>query len=240
MMTWTDRFELLARRAAGLTPARSGRVGFKLAAYREVLFGVNGRFPSREARRVVRCGGRTVLEGRNIILRLFREDDLDEFLQLENTYAEMGDFAPVRFRSPPQFRKNFSETGAWEEDLGRMMVTDKKGKRLGQVMFFKEAPYQSGYEVGYGIYRREDRGKGYMTEALRIFSAYLFELKSIPRLQITTAEGNIAARRIAEKCGYRHEGTMRRYGFIRGEYVDAVQYALLREECPSLAEALAG
>ena len=181
-----------------------------------------------------------MLEGQNIILRLFGEDDLEEFLQLENTYSEMGDFFPVGFRSPPRFRKNFSETGAWEEDMGRMMVTDKEGRRLGHLVFFKEASHQTGYEVGYGVFRREDRGKGYMTEALRMLSAYLFELKSVPRLQITTAEGNVAARRIAEKCGYQHEGTMRKYGFVRGEYVNAVRYSLLREECPSLAEALAG
>jgi RimJ/RimL family protein N-acetyltransferase len=57
-------------------------------------------------------------------------------------------------------------------------------------------------------------------------------------LQLTTADGNVAARRVAEKCGYQYEGTLRKIGFLHGQYVDAVRYSLLREECPPLAEAL--
>jgi RimJ/RimL family protein N-acetyltransferase len=107
-------------------------------------------------------------------------------------------------------------------------------------MFIKEPSYQSGYEVGFVVFRREDRRKGYTTEALRIFSAYLFELKPIPRLQLGTHVDNVAARRVAEKCGYKLEGTLRQAWFARGTYVDYALYSLLRDECPSLAEALQG
>jgi len=181
-----------------------------------------------------------MLEGPKVNLRLFKEEDLDEYLRLESQESQAEQFAPAMLRPIPKFKKEFGETGFWEENQGRMVVTDKEGRLLGTMMFFKDPSYQTGYEVGYGILRREDRGHGYMTEALRIFSAYLFELRSVPRLQITTAEGNLAARRIAEKCGYQFEGTMRQMGFLRGEYVDAARYSLLREECCSLNEALAG
>jgi len=179
-----------------------------------------------------------MLEGPNVILRLLTNDDLDEFLKLENTYAEMGEFASTDLRSPAAFRKQFGESGGWDDQLGRMLITDKSGRMLGHIMFMKEPSYQSGYDVGFAVFRREDRGKGYTTEALRIFSAYLFELQPIPRLQLGTHEENIAARRVAEKCGYKPEGTLRRMFFARGEYVDCVLYSLLRDECPSLAEAM--
>jgi ribosomal-protein-alanine N-acetyltransferase len=179
-----------------------------------------------------------MLEGPNVILRLFTDDDVDEFLKLENTCAEMGEFTPVDLRSPAAFRKHLSETGGWDDKLGRMLITDKSNRILGHIMFIKEPSFQSGYEVGFVVFRREDRGKGYTTEALRIFSAYLFELKPIPRLQVGTHADNMAARRVAEKCGYKLEGTLRQFFFTRGEYVDYVQYSLLRDECPSLGEAL--
>lgn len=181
---------------------------------------------------------RIVLEGPNIILRLFTDDDLDEFLKLENTYAEMGAFAPVDLRSPAAFRKHLRETGGWDDKLGRMLIADKGGRVVGHIMHIKEPSFQSGYEVGFVVFRREDRGKGYTTEALRIFSAYLFELKPIPRLQLSTHVDNIAARRVAEKCGYQLEGILRQMFFTRGKYVDYALYSLLRDECPSLAEAL--
>ena len=179
-----------------------------------------------------------MLEGPNIILRLFTDDDLDEFLKLENVHAEIGEFSPVDLRSPAAFRKQFSETGGWDDQLGRMLITDKSGRMLGHIMSMKEPSYQSGYDVGFAVFRRKDRGKGYTTEALRIFSAYLFELKPIPRLQLGTHADNIAARRVAEKCGYKLEGTLRQMYFARGAYVDCVLYSLLRDECPSLAETM--
>ncbi|MGD8450858.1 MAG: GNAT family protein [Phycisphaerae bacterium] len=181
-----------------------------------------------------------MLEGPNVILRLFTDADVDEFLKLENTYAEMGEFAPVDLRCPAVFRKHYSETGGWSDALGRMLFTDKSGRLLGHIMFMREPTYQSGYEVGFVVFRREDRGKGYTTEALRIFSAYLFALKPIPRLQLGTNVTNVAARRVAEKCGYKLEGTLRQLCFSRGAYADCVLYSLLRHECPSLAEALRG
>ena len=181
-----------------------------------------------------------MLEGRQVILRLFAEDDLDEYLQLFNEYSERGEFFPIAFHAIPPTRKDFQETGWWGEDMGRMLVTTREGRMLGTIGFFKDVKYHAGYEVGYWILRAGDRGQGYMSEALRIFSAYLFELKPIPRLQITTVRANSAARRIAEKCGYRLEGDFRNHGFLRGKYVDVERLALLREGCPSLTEVLAG
>jgi RimJ/RimL family protein N-acetyltransferase len=187
-----------------------------------------------------RVGTTAMLVGKNVVLRLLAEEDLDEFLALENVFAELGAFSPVAFRSPPPFRAKIRETGGWEEHFGRMLLTTKDDRMIGHLMYVKEPPYQSGLEVGYTIFRREDRGKGFMSEALRIFSAYLFELKPIRRLQLGTANDNIASRRVAEKCGYRLEGTLREFVFARGTYLDYAIYAMLRHECMSLSEALAG
>jgi RimJ/RimL family protein N-acetyltransferase len=41
-----------------------------------------------------------------------------------------------------------------------------------------------------------------MTEALRIFCAYLFAIKSIPRLELATVVGNASSSRVAESCGF--------------------------------------
>ena len=179
-----------------------------------------------------------MLEGKQINLRLFRAEDLEEFLALESKCTERGAYYPISLHPLPVAQKHLNETGWWEEHAGRMLVTDKQGRLLGTVFFFQGCPFGSGYEIGYLILRPEDRGKGYMSEALRIFSAYLFALKPIPRLYLRLSVGNAASRRIAEKCGYQHEGTQRKYMFIQGEYQDCELFSLLREECPPLAEVL--
>jgi ribosomal-protein-alanine N-acetyltransferase len=180
-----------------------------------------------------------MIEGNKIVLRLFKAEELEEYVTLENNYLEQGEHLDPRFHSIASRRQHFDDSsGWWEEDSGSMAIQGTAGRLLGGISFFKPRRFTVGYEVGYALLRREDRGKGYGTEALRLFSAYLFDLKPIPRLQLLTAEGNVAARRIAEKCGYQVEGTFRKYWFVRGEYVTGVQYGLLREDCTPLSEVL--
>lgn len=179
-----------------------------------------------------------MLRGKNITLRLFTEDDLEEMFALDSDIAARGEHFPIALHTLSGMQKQFRETGWWEDDQGRMVITDQDRKMVGAIVFFRPSPMLAGYEVGYAIFRPEDRGKGYMTEALRIFSAYLFELKPIPRLQLGMFNGNAASRKVAEKCGYHLEGVQRQGGFLRGEHRDRETFSLLRGECPSLAEAL--
>ena len=179
-----------------------------------------------------------MLVGKSVILRHFTEEDVEEYLAIRAKYSERGEYDDVGFRSAPKFRKEFSETGFIEDHFERWVIADKEGNTLGMIMFFKEPSYQAGYEVGFGIHKRDNRSKGFMTEALQIFSAYLFEMKDIPRLQLGTVVDNLPARKVAEKCGYKLEGTFRKMYFLHGKFHDVVQYSLLREECPQLSEVL--
>jgi RimJ/RimL family protein N-acetyltransferase len=169
-------------------------------------------------------------------LRLFADGDLEEFMSLYNRYSQRGQFYPIAVRSLTQCRKEFGEKGWWDEDQGRMLVTDKQGRMIGTIFFFKGAPYQESYEIGYAILQEKDRGQGFMTEALQLFSAYMFEWKQVPRLQLVVHPDNVPSRRIAEKCGYRHEGTLRKSYFLRGAYHDSEMYSMLRDECPPTPE----
>jgi RimJ/RimL family protein N-acetyltransferase len=181
-----------------------------------------------------------VLKGKKVSLRLFTEDDLEKLFALDADVGARGEFFPIALHPLADMRRQFRETGWWQEHEGRMAITNADGTLLGAIMFFRASPLLAGYEVGYVVFRPEDRNQGYMSEALRLFSAYLFELKPIPRLQLGMFKGNAASRRVAERCGYQYEGTQRKGGFLRGEHSDRETFSLLKEECPSLAEALAG
>lgn len=179
-----------------------------------------------------------MLEGRHVILRLMTEKDVEEFVALDQNLAERGAYLGVRLRSLAEVRKKFNENGWWGEDEGVLLITDKAGRLLGAIGFFRSAPYAVGYEVGYGLFRAADRGHGYMSEALRLFAAYLFELKPIPELHVGVTVGNAPSRRVAEKCGFQFVGTLRHFGFARGRYDDIELFQLLRADCPPLADAL--
>ena len=175
-----------------------------------------------------------MLEGHLINLRTLVENDMEEVFRLLSDIREKGEYWPVTLPSDPLHRQKFNETGFWDDTYSRLLITDKTSSTVGEICFFKNAHYRSGLEIGYHIYRRADRGRGFATEALRLFSAYLFELFPIPRLQITCIKGHTGSRRVAEKCGYKYEGLLRQGTFNRGQYHDLELFSLLREECPPL------
>lgn len=90
-------------------------------------------------------------------------------------------------------------------------------------------------EVGYWI-GREFWGKGYMTEALRGFSAWTFAtFPQLLRLEAKTFEGNVASGRVLLKAGYQAEGVRRKAIWKRGEALDELNFGMLRSECPELS-----
>lgn len=179
-----------------------------------------------------------MIKGKLVNLRLVMPKDLDEVYDLANDITERGEYWHLDLQSEVNFKKRYAETGFWSEDFGTMLITEKNDKIVGEITYFKGLWYMPGYEVGYQIYRDEDRGKGYITEALKLFTAYLFESKRINRLEIEVTVGNIASRRVAEKCGFKYEGLKRQANYKNGAYVDIELLSLIREECPSLNEVL--
>lgn len=84
--------------------------------------------------------------------------------------------------------------------------------------------------LGMGFARREDRGRGYGSQAARLMLDYGFRLLGLERITANTLAPNRAAQRSLEKLGMRLEGVERRAVLLCGERVDRLNYGLLREE----------
>jgi RimJ/RimL family protein N-acetyltransferase len=106
------------------------------------------------------------------------------------------------------------------------IVEKKDGNRIGHINSWTRGKTR---EIGYALVPSE-RGKGYCTEAVRIMVDYLFLSRETMRIQATTDTRNLASQKVLEKAGFKKEGTMRKYFFIRGEMRDAYLYSILREE----------
>ena len=86
-----------------------------------------------------------------------------------------------------------------------------------------------GAEVGYGL-APWARGTGVMTRALRLLLAWGFELPGIEVVYWRAQVGNWASRRVAGRCGFRIDGTVRGLLEQRGERRDAWIGSLRRGE----------
>ena len=84
-------------------------------------------------------------------------------------------------------------------------------------------------EVGCGVAERA-RGRGIATEALSLLAAWSFAVLGLGRLQMFVLTSNIAAQRLAERTGFRPEGTLRAYWEHDGARLDTLLLSLLPED----------
>lgn len=84
---------------------------------------------------------------------------------------------------------------------------------------------EQGYWLG-----KEYWGKGIMTEAMQLIAQFAFEELKLHRVYAHCFEGNIASRRVLEKCDFIHEGTMRQQRFRYDKWHDALIYGILESE----------
>jgi [ribosomal protein S5]-alanine N-acetyltransferase len=111
-----------------------------------------------------------------------------------------------------------------------MLIVDEAGKMLGHIEFFKTVNYLDELELSYQIYEQADRGRGFATEAVNLLVRYLFGRLKTYRIRLIIHPENCASRRVAEKCGFTHEGTARCAWYHQGRNHDVEVYAILRDE----------
>jgi [ribosomal protein S5]-alanine N-acetyltransferase len=171
-----------------------------------------------------------MIRGEHITLRVVQEKDLETLFQYSSDIENRGAFFPSSLPSEAVFKHDFKQHGFWRDDYGRLVIVDQEDTIRGSIWFYQPLTYFDALEIGYILFDRGSRNKGYMTEALSLLARYLFETKTIRRLQLTVAVGNLASKRVAEKCGFTSEGIARKAVFLRGEHVDLEWFSLLREE----------
>jgi RimJ/RimL family protein N-acetyltransferase len=171
-----------------------------------------------------------MLKGKSIILRPVRETDVDELYGFHLDIDNRGDYFPRGVVSQPAFRKEFQEKGFWSREDGMLVIVSPNDEILGHIEYFKTVNYLDEFELSYVVYAADQRGKGVASEAVNLLVRYLFETKRVNRIRLVIHPENRASRRLAEKCGFRHEGTARGAWFNRGKHHDVEIYAILHDD----------
>jgi ribosomal-protein-alanine N-acetyltransferase len=171
-----------------------------------------------------------MLEGRLIRLRPVREADLDRLYDAHIAIRTRGNYFPLGVQSEPAFRREFAENGFWQKTEGMLVIVTMEGEIAGHSEFFRPVSYWDAFELSYQLYDDRYGGRGYATEAVQLLVDYLFENKKEHRIHLVIVPENAASRRIAEKCGFILEGTVRGAFFNQGRNQDVLLYSLLRTD----------
>jgi RimJ/RimL family protein N-acetyltransferase len=135
--------------------------------------------------------------------------------------------------SPAQIRKQYEEMDkdAEKHNSFNFALRLKDDDRLiGFARLFRIEWTHATGSLQIGLGDRNDRGKGYGTEALHMLLRYAFDEINLYRLAASTAEYNTGAIRFLERAGFVMEVRRRQAIQRDGKRWDAVMMGLLRDE----------
>ena len=165
-------------------------------------------------------------------LRPVERSDLDVLAKWTNDPVHNSEYNFFGFQFAGQLEEEFNKNGLLDARGGALVIVElETDEVMGSIGYF-QTPYGPNREsqvYNLGITLSPDhRGKGYGTEAQRLFAAYLFSSYAIMRVQASTDVENIAEQRALEKAGFIREGVMRKAQWRAGEWHDLVMYSKLR------------
>ena len=173
-------------------------------------------------------------------LRLPRPEDLTEYVRVhERSWPHLAPWMPEQ---PPgetfadMFTRQLDRAikGAAEESEFRLVGFAPDGRIVG--FFGLSQIYRGAFHNAYAGWsvNVEFIGHGYATEAVTAMLDFAFAAPptgiALHRVQANIIPHNAASLRVAQKCGFRFEGTAKSYLKIAGEWQDHAMYAKLAEE----------
>jgi RimJ/RimL family protein N-acetyltransferase len=171
-----------------------------------------------------------------LTLRAWRVDDvpvLVECLDGDEEIARWLEMVPQPYDANAARAWVEESSSYWREATAApfAITAADTGAVLGGVGFRWVDVTQSIGEVGYWL-RREARGRGLTTRAVRLVSRWALETLDCERLQLRADELNVPSQRVAEKAGFRREGVLRSLQFSvrQGRRIDFVMYSLLKTD----------
>lgn len=165
------------------------------------------------------------LSGKNIELKILTPNNAGELLSYyERNEAYLKGFEPKReesfFTLDGQKRLLNESYRQFINGSSLNLGIYKKSKFIGKIQLSNivMGVFKSAF-VGYSI-DKEEQGRGYMKEALRLLVDYAFEEIGLHRIEASTLTDNIKSQRVLLACGFKKLGINEEYLYINGKWCD--------------------
>ncbi len=162
------------------------------------------------------------------LLTVAHADDLEALAQdpdvQRNTYVP----APPPAGFGRTWAERYEEGRADGSREGFVVVDAESGEFFGLALAFGMDGESGQAELGY-VVAPGARGRGVASAALRLLTEWALD-RGLERLELRIDSENEASIRVAERCGYVREGTLRSAYFKQGLRADVVVYSRLRTD----------
>ena len=163
-----------------------------------------------------------MLEGQHIILRPWREADLDFFGQLRNDVeTQLVLLAQPKPNPVNRVRQWLEARSGAAEGVFFVIASKALEQAVGFIELRDIHPTHLWGHLGVCL-DRAARGQGFAVEALGLLESYARRVLMLRKIVLTVAANNTSARRLYDSTGYATVGTQREHFHVGGEWLDAV------------------
>jgi RimJ/RimL family protein N-acetyltransferase len=177
-------------------------------------------------------GTEPVIAHGSVYLRAAERDDIPRFAAWFNDYRTSRTLALRAPMSIPMEEAWFERMAA-DQGKGGYLFTAcllADDRPIGNVGLFELDLVNGSAGLGIMIGEPGDRGRGHGTDMLEALLGFGFASLRLERIWLDVYDFNPGARRVYERVGFRHEGTLRHAIFREGRFGDVHRMAMLSGE----------
>lgn len=169
-------------------------------------------------------------EGDRIYLSPIDSNDYQTFTRWINDETLARGLGNFKFNFTEQDEKEYLENSNKNGNITFAIVRKEDNKMIGSYGLIIKDNVSRRIHIGGFIGDKEDRGKGYGTEALKLLSKYCFEILNAESLYSGIFEFNEASLKAAKKAGYSVAGKYRNAYYYAGRFYDEYCIEMIRED----------
>jgi RimJ/RimL family protein N-acetyltransferase len=183
--------------------------------------------------KLVEVPGPITLETPRLVLREFKESDWVDARAWDSD-PEVARWQSSDHSDEAQSRRYIEQSmetaRATPRRIYELGISVKPDPRLiGRLAFNLDRPEHADATAWFVI-RRDQWGKGYVTEAVRALIDFAFTKVGVQRIWADCDPRNTGSWRVMEKVGMRREGHLVKNWWLKGEWCDSYIYAVRVEE----------
>jgi len=172
-----------------------------------------------------------ILKGESTKLRAIEPYDLDTIHKWENDssiWHLSNTLAPFSKNIIKQFIDN-SHLDIFQAKQLRLMIENINGETIGTIDLFDYDPLHKRAGIGILIAEKENRGKGYASDALGVLIKYCFSVLQLHQLFCNITDDNIESINLFTKKGFRLIGTKKDWLLFSDGTKDESMYQLINK-----------
>jgi RimJ/RimL family protein N-acetyltransferase len=170
-----------------------------------------------------------MIRGTKTRLRALEHNDLSHFVRWIND-PEVRRFLIMRYPLSMTEEEKWWEGFLQRQNDHIFAIEAEDGTHIGNIGLHDIQRENRRAVLGIIIGDKRYWGRGYGTDAIRAMLGWGFRYLNLNRVTLQVYSYNERAIHCYQKCGFRHEGTMRQARYVDGQYFDEWVMGILRDE----------